>query len=141
MSTNNISFAKAAAAFHRLHTRNIHTDDGNESVFTLTKDANVTQAGADNSTAVTVTGTRGKITMKDTVAATTSWSFTVSNPHVTTDSKIFVTCQALSSSAGTALPVQCSVTAQSDGQFGLMVYNPTDATTDVAPVVHYFIVD
>lgn len=105
----------------------------------LGPDVNVTQL-TNNDTAVTCSGVKGKITMKDPITAGAGHDIVVTNTFVSATSKIFLSMVGTTATGvATRDALTLHITSQGSGTFTIHVYNGDAANTTAAPVISYFI--
>ena len=102
----------------------------------VTSPVAVTQT-TNNNTAVTIDSYSGVITMFGTLAATTSYTFTVNNSFVTADSAVLLTID-YSSNADLSDAISYGIGRASDGSFTVMVRATTITGTPIK--IHFLVI-
>lgn len=105
----------------------------------VTPDVNVTQT-TNNNTAVTCSGTKGKITMSGIIAAGAGHEFVVTNTYVQATSKVFLSVVGTTAtSVATREALTINVKSIGSGSYSLQVFNTDGGDTTAAPVIQYLI--
>ncbi len=106
---------------------------------------NVTQTTS-NSTGVTISSgaRRGRITMFGTIPAATAAEFLLTNSSISTTSALLLSVERSTTNGGLASSSSCIVspTTVASGSAIIRVQNPDPTfATDLAPIVHYYVMD